>query len=74
MNHPPPNPSGRVSASKYPGQVEAAARIRFRVKGEADGPVYQGQELIVPCVECQARMQRSNRSARVRAKRLTDAG
>jgi hypothetical protein len=30
----------------------AAAKVRFRLKGETEGPLYQGQALIVPCLNC----------------------
>ena len=39
------NPIPRVSPQKY-------AKVRFRIKGEKEGPVYQGQALVKPCVGC----------------------
>jgi hypothetical protein len=45
----PPKPLPRVSAKHYGNQ---AAKVRFRVKGNADGPIYQGQVQIVPCAGC----------------------
>lgn len=29
-----------------------AAKVRVRIKGEQDGPVFQGQVVIVPCLNC----------------------
>jgi hypothetical protein len=48
-----PKPIPRVSAKHYaPQPVPTAAKVRFRVKGESDGPVYQGQVQIIPCASC----------------------
>jgi hypothetical protein len=48
-----PKPIPRVSAKHYaPQPAPTAAKVRFRVKGEADGPVYQGQVVVVPCRSC----------------------
>ena len=33
-----------------------AARVRMRLKGHADGPVYQGQALVRPCPGCGGRL------------------
>lgn len=33
----------------------AAAKVRMRIKGNADGPVYQGQTMIRPCGDCGGR-------------------
>lgn len=52
-------PPPRVSAKNYPGE-NRAAKVRIRIKGEPDGPVYQGQEIIQPCDGCaeKSRLQR----------------
>jgi len=50
----PPLPIRRVSAGKYP-QAEGLFAVRMRVKGEADGPVFRGQTVIVPCAGCGAK-------------------
>jgi hypothetical protein len=48
-----PKPIPRVSAKHYaPQPAPTATKVRFRVKGEADGPVYQGQVVVVPCRSC----------------------
>ena len=44
-------PIPRVSAKKYPPK-DRAAKVRFRIKGEKDGPVFEGQKLVVPCRGC----------------------
>jgi hypothetical protein len=31
---------------------DAAAKVRFRIKGEVGGPIYQGQRIVVPCKTC----------------------
>jgi hypothetical protein len=46
--------SPKVSASKYPGAALPAFPVRFRLKGQADGPVYEGQRQIRPCAGCQS--------------------
>lgn len=46
-------PIARVSASKY----DRPARVRVRLKGETDGPVYEGQRVVVPCKTCGQRKQ-----------------
>lgn len=38
-----------------PGKDHRAARIRWRLKGATDGPVYEGQQEIRPCIGCGAR-------------------
>ena len=48
----PPKPLPRVSAKHYGQQPAPAAKVRFRLKGETDGPIYQGQVQIVPCAGC----------------------
>ena len=48
----PPNPIPRVSAKHYAPQPAPAAKVRFRLKGETDGPIYQGQHIITPCKSC----------------------
>lgn len=34
----------KVSAGKF--------KVKVRVKGETDGPVFQGQKIVVPCKSC----------------------
>lgn len=52
MSHPhhlpDPAPIRRVSARKY----TRAATVRFRIKGQPDGPIYRGQALLRPCATC----------------------
>ena len=54
----PPKPLPRVSAKHYAPmsapapQPAPAAKVRFRIKGETDGPIYQGQVAVVPCRSC----------------------
>lgn len=43
---PSPSPIHKVSSGKYP------AKVRFRIKGQPEGPVFQGQEIIHPCKGC----------------------
>lgn len=40
-------PIPKVSGGKYP-----AAKVRFRIKGQPDGPVFQGQVIVSPCKGC----------------------
>jgi hypothetical protein len=48
-----PKPIPRVSAKHYaPQPVPTAAKVRFRLKGETEGPIYQGQRIITPCKSC----------------------
>ena len=58
----PPNPIPRVSPKHYAPQPAPqpapAAKVRFRLKGETDGPIYQGQVQIVPCAGCGKRQTR----------------
>jgi hypothetical protein len=49
------NPVPRVSPAKYRSK-NRAAKVRFRIKGEADGPLYEGQKLVVPCSGCGKRL------------------
>jgi hypothetical protein len=44
--------SPKVSASKYPGAADSAFPVRFRIKGQPDGPVYAGQRVVMPCKTC----------------------
>jgi hypothetical protein len=39
-------------ARRFGSPDPAAAKVRFRLKGETEGPLYQGQALIVPCLNC----------------------
>jgi hypothetical protein len=48
---PDSTPIKRVSAKKYPPK-DRAAKMRFRIKGETDGPIYEGQKIILPCKGC----------------------
>jgi 23S rRNA maturation-related 3'-5' exoribonuclease YhaM len=41
-------PHKKVSPEKY----KQPAKIKWRVKGNTDGHVYQGQEIIAPCKTC----------------------
>lgn len=44
-----------VSARKYPGngvKGTASFPVKLRLKGTADGPVYQGQSVVIPCKTC----------------------
>jgi len=43
-------PLPKVSAKKYP--ESRPAQVRFRIKGNTDGPIYRGQELMRPCKTC----------------------
>lgn len=52
MSDPAKKPLPKVSARKYGEQEARPAKVRFRLKGNAGGPVYQGQHLIVPCKGC----------------------
>lgn len=47
-------PIRRVSAKKYrpPAEPDRTAKVRFRIKGQTDGPIYQGQKIITPCKSC----------------------
>lgn len=46
-------PLPKVSAIHYAPQPAARpAKVRFRLKGQLTGPLYQGQQLIVPCKTC----------------------
>jgi len=31
---------------------EQSAKVKFKIKGAEDGPVYQGQEIVVSCPTC----------------------
>lgn len=42
---PPPSPAEQESEVR-------PARIKMRIKGEEDGPVYEGQTIIIPCLNC----------------------
>lgn len=46
--------SHKVSASKYPGATPApkAFRVRFKIKGQQDGHVYEGQTKVRECAGC----------------------
>lgn len=52
MSKPLPKPLPRVSAGHYAAAEPRAAKIRYRLKGESDGPIYQGQRILVPCATC----------------------
>lgn len=53
---PPRKPLPRVSAKHYAAAAQPedpqAAKVRFRLKGAADGPIYQGQNIHTPCATC----------------------
>jgi len=42
-------PHPKVSAAKY---RETAAKVMWRIKGNPDGPIYEGQKVITPCKSC----------------------
>lgn len=54
----PRKPLPRVSAKHYAAaaaqqeEPPEAAKVRFRLKGAADGPIYQGQNIHTPCATC----------------------
>lgn len=35
-----------------PTSHKPAAKVKFRVKGQPDGPIYEGQRIIIPCKGC----------------------
>ncbi len=45
---PPPVLIPAVSGRAY----ERAMRVKVKIKGEPDGPVYEGQNIILPCPGC----------------------
>jgi hypothetical protein len=45
-------PHPKISAKHYAPAPPAAAKVRFRIKGQSDGPVYQGQKIVTPCASC----------------------
>lgn len=47
-----PKPIPRVSAKHYAPQPAPAAKVKWRIKGQPDGPVYQGQEKVLSCRTC----------------------
>jgi SAM-dependent methyltransferase len=56
-------------ASRFEADTDAkvrAAKVRFRIKGETDGPVYQGQEIVKQCGKCNG----SSRSFKTKGNRL----
>lgn len=48
----PPKPLPRVSAKHYDPEPPRVAKVRFRIKGQTDGPIYQGQVKFKPCDTC----------------------
>ena len=44
-------PAGEGEASPPPDGSRSAT-LRFRLKGQTAGPVYQGQRLVIPCRAC----------------------
>lgn len=42
-------PHPKVAAKHY---VSRPAKVKLRIKGQPDGPVYQGQVVVVPCGSC----------------------
>jgi hypothetical protein len=54
-----PKPIPRVSAKHYAPWPAPAAKVRFRLKGEVDGPVYQGQAVVTPCKSCGGKINQS---------------
>lgn len=59
-----PLPLPKVSAKHYAPQPPAAAKIRWRLKGACDGPIYQGQKEITPCQGCRGRKKVPRRDPR----------
>lgn len=52
--NPSPRPHPKVSAAKYAiaSDLDQNAKMKWRIKGNQDGPVYQGQAVIIPCSTC----------------------
>ena len=48
---PPPAPEAETQASA-PVPDPSAFPVKVRIKGQPDGPVFQGQTIIVPCLNC----------------------
>ena len=46
-------PIRKVSAKHYAPAEAETFPVRFRIKGQKDGPVYTGQRLVVPCKDCE---------------------
>lgn len=42
----------RPRTSHKPPPAPTAAKVRFRIKGQTDGPIYQGQKIVTPCRTC----------------------
>jgi hypothetical protein len=38
--------------TKVVPRITAPAKVKWRIKGSPDGPVYQGQAIVVPCPAC----------------------
>lgn len=49
-----PRPLPKVSAAKYNQAVteDRAARMKWKLKGNEDGPIYQGQVKVGKCRTC----------------------
>lgn len=45
-------PKKHQPAAKPPVETAGAFPVRFKLKGAKDGPVYQGQVVVVPCKGC----------------------
>ncbi len=46
------DPARSCPGDPVPAADPSAAKIRMRIKGQSDGPVYQGQKLVAPCKGC----------------------
>jgi hypothetical protein len=52
---PSPRPHPKISSEKYQQSAQAVsevAQVKWRLKGNQDGPVYQGQQLVTKCPTC----------------------
>lgn len=49
---PPPKPHPRISPKHYAPEPAKTAKVRWRIKGHQEGPIYQGQQEITPCQAC----------------------
>ena len=45
-------PLPRVSAKHYAQQQDKTAKVKWRIKGNPDGHVYQGQRKVIGCKTC----------------------
>lgn len=52
-----PGPSRFEKTEDVAEPVETTAKVRFRIKGEEDGPVFQGQRIVKACGGCGSKKQ-----------------